>query len=147
MVCKSNPMNTQISLLLAIIFTLLSVLHLYWVVGGKWGLSVAVPSQEDGDFAFRPPPLLTFIVAVGLAGMGIFELFGGGWLDWPFSRLWLQIGLGCITGIFLLRAMGDFKYSGFFKKVKETAYAKNDSRLYSPLCLFIGLGTLFLLIT
>lgn len=44
-----------------------------------------------------------------------------------------------IAIIFLLRAMGDFNYVGFFKKVRETDFAINDSKYYSPLCLGLGL--------
>jgi hypothetical protein len=43
-----------------------------------------------------------------------------------------------IAFIFLARAVGDFNYVGFFKRVKRTAFAKNDSRYFAPLCLFIA---------
>ncbi|MEM6843120.1 MAG: DUF3995 domain-containing protein [Bacteroidota bacterium] len=40
--------------------------------------------------------------------------------------------------IFILRALGEFNYVGFFKRVKNTEFARADSRIFSPLCLGIG---------
>jgi hypothetical protein len=34
--------------------------------------------------------------------------------------------------------MGEFNYVGFFKKVKDTEFAKWDTKLFSPLCLLIS---------
>lgn len=53
----------------------------------------------------------------------------------PLSK-WL-----CITGgiVFLLRAIGKGKYVGFFKKIKHTRFAKQDTAFYSPLCVWISL--------
>jgi hypothetical protein len=48
-------------------------------------------------------------------------------------------GLWLIAGVFMLRAIGEFKYVGFFKKVRKTAFGLNDTKFYSPLCLLIGL--------
>ncbi|WP_307347298.1 DUF3995 domain-containing protein [Metabacillus malikii] len=44
-----------------------------------------------------------------------------------------------ITFIFFLRAIGDFKYLGFTKKIKNTNFSKYDTALYTPLCLYLGL--------
>ena len=44
-----------------------------------------------------------------------------------------------ISSIFILRSIGDFKYIGFFKKLKTSKFGKMDSKLFSPLCLTIGL--------
>jgi hypothetical protein len=51
-----------------------------------------------------------------------------------------RVGTGLLAGVFLLRAVGDRKYVGFFKRVRGTAFARWDSRLYAPLCLALGLG-------
>ena len=44
-----------------------------------------------------------------------------------------------IAIIFILRAIGDFKYLGFFKKINHSDFAKSDTKLFSPLCLTIGI--------
>lgn len=48
-------------------------------------------------------------------------------------------GYWIIPSIFILRAIGDFKYVGFFKKVRNTEFAKTDSKWFAPLCLTIGI--------
>ena len=59
--------------------------------------------------------------------------------------MWVyNYGYYFLAGIFILRAIGDFKYVGFFKKVKNTPFAKLDSKFYSPLCLLIGLAFIWI---
>jgi len=41
--------------------------------------------------------------------------------------------------IFILRAVGDFNYVGIFKKIKNTEFARADSKIFIPLCLIIGI--------
>jgi hypothetical protein len=43
-----------------------------------------------------------------------------------------------IPAIFLIRAIGDFKYVGFTKKVKSSTFAELDTKFFSPLCLVIA---------
>ncbi|WP_281635816.1 DUF3995 domain-containing protein [Flavobacterium marginilacus] len=43
-----------------------------------------------------------------------------------------------------MRAIGDFNYVGFFKKIKLAKFGKNDTKYFSPLCLIIGILTLIL---
>jgi hypothetical protein len=40
-----------------------------------------------------------------------------------------------------LRAIGDFRLVGVFKRIRGTPFAWWDSRLFVPLCCFIALGT------
>ena len=50
------------------------------------------------------------------------------------SVLWLYLmyhyGLWIIASLFMLRAIGEFKYVGFFKKYKHIQFGKNDTRYY-----------------
>jgi catechol 2,3-dioxygenase-like lactoylglutathione lyase family enzyme len=45
--------------------------------------------------------------------------------------------------VFLLRAVGDFRLVGFFKRVRGTPFARWDTRLFSPLCVALGLASLW----
>jgi hypothetical protein len=38
------------------------------------------------------------------------------------------------VAVFGLRAIGDFRYLGFFKRVTGTRFARADTLIYSPLC-------------
>lgn len=43
----------------------------------------------------------------------------------------------------LARAIGEFKYLGFFKRVHGSRFARLDSLVYSPLCLLLALGVAY----
>lgn len=79
------------------------------------------------------------IVAVALLAMGILVLLKCGNFNVRLPSWIDNYGLWCISAVFIARAIGEFKYVGFFRKVRHTKFAKNDQRLYSPLCLAIGI--------
>jgi len=41
--------------------------------------------------------------------------------------------------IFAFRALGDFRYVGFFKRVRGNLFAQRDTWFYSPLCLLLAI--------
>ena len=129
----------------AIIFLILSSIHFYWLSGGKWGMNSVVPTKEkSANKLFTPSAFSTVVVAVGLLVFGLIELGNIGifsdWMDLKYFR-WGNL---LIAFIILIRAVGDFKYVGFFKKVRDTLFAKNDSLYYAPLCLFIAFTSLLI---
>lgn len=135
-----------IDFLLFIIFIILSVIHFNWVLGGQFGLSVALPTNSDGEMLMKPSRLATFIVGIGLLVFAFFYLLQTDYFNLNFPSWIFKYGNWIIPSIFILRAIGDFKYVGFFRKIKETEFAKWDAKLFSPLCLGIGvLGLMFVL--
>jgi hypothetical protein len=50
-----------------------------------------------------------------------------------------DLGMWIIVLTFLIRAIGDFNYVGFFKKQKKTIFGKADTKFYTPLCLTIAI--------
>jgi hypothetical protein len=50
---------------------------------------------------------------------------------------WLSYALA--LGL-LLRAVGEFRYVGFFKRVRGSKFATLDTFVYSPLCLLLAAG-------
>lgn len=133
-----------IALLLFLIFLFLSSIHFYWAFGGKWGSGAVIPTKDDSQTAMNPGIIATLIVAFGLLGFGILPLIISGAIPFQLPNWLEKSALWIIAGIFLIRAIGDFNYVGFFKKRKNTAFGKNDTRYYSPLCLVIGLLALAL---
>ena len=135
---------------LVLIFLVLSLIHFYWVLGGRWGLAAAVPTKADGQLLFKAGWLPTLVVALGLlllaaviaALMGLMPL---GWL-YNLPDGFLEYGLWAVAGLFLLRAIGDFRYAGFFKRVRGTAFGRMDTLLFSPLCAVVA-GLLALLLS
>ena len=127
-----------LSTLLLILFTSLGLIHFYWLFGGKWGLKQAVPTKSKGEKAMDPPKVATALVGIGLMLFGGLYLIKSGLLSIQIPN-WLTLyGGWIIPSLFLVRAIGDFNYIGLFKKVKDTEFAKADSKLFVPLCLLIG---------
>lgn len=93
-----------------------------------------------------PGSIPTFIVGFGLLVFGLFVLQKGGLLNFTIPAWLDSYGLWIMAGIFIVRAIGDFKYVGFFKKIKHTAFGQNDTKYYSPVCLIIGVLTILLVV-
>ena len=126
----------------ALVLAALSALHVYWGIGGVGGPSVALP-EVDGKPRFIPTRFSCFAVAVALATASFLLLSRGGFLSSPFPASWIQVGTLGVGAVFVLRAIGDFRIVGFFKRVRGTRFAVWDTRLFSPLSLAIGLGSLW----
>lgn len=125
------------------ILLLISIIHVYWAFGGQWGLAVAVP-ERNGAKAFQPGRLATLIVALAFGCMALFYVYKIGWLTSLNALVpnWLdRWGLWSLAAVFLLRAVGDFRYVGFFKRVRQSRFARLDTRFYSPLCLLLCVNT------
>jgi hypothetical protein len=53
-------------------------------------------------------------------------------------------GLCCALALGLLaRAVGEFKYVGFFKRVRRSRFARLDTLIYSPICVLLAMGVAF----
>lgn len=127
-----------LSTLLSIIFFSLGLIHISWAVGGKFGFAQSIPTKENGEKVLNPKKIDSLIVGIGLAAFGIFYVLKSGFLEFNQPEWVIKYGSWIIPIIFILRAIGEFKYIGFFKKIKATEFAKWDTKLFSPLCLFIG---------
>ena len=120
-------------------FAGLSGLHFYWAFGGQRGRKGAIP-ELDGKPLFRPGVAGTLAVAIllALAGTLVLERAAvGPGIVAPTISLW---GTWGVAAALIGRAVGDFNYLGFFKRRRATAFARLDTRLYSPLALLLGLG-------
>lgn len=138
-------MATIIAVLLFLVFLFLSLLHFYWAFGGKWGTEGVYPTPDAQTPPRNPGIRSTLIVAFGLFGFSIFYLIKVNiiFIELP---LWIEkYGLWILAAIFMVRAIGDFKYLGFFKKIKNTKFGQNDTRYFAPLCFLIGVLTLLMI--
>lgn len=128
----------MLSILLFIIFVILGFVHFNWMFGGKWGLDKALPTKENGERILNPGKTDSGIVGIGLLMFGAFYLLKSELIVINIPDWIVKFGSWIIPTIFILRAIGDFKYVGFFKKIKKTTFGKRDTKLFSPLCLIIG---------
>lgn len=124
---------------LAVVFSLLALLHFYWAAGGRAGWQGGVP-EVDGRPAFTPSTAATVAVAVALLLCAALVAGAGGLAPLPLPAVltrWLSFALALVL---LARAIGDFRLVGFFKRVRGSRFARLDSTFYSPLCLGLAAG-------
>lgn len=123
-----------------LILLAISGIHFFWAFGGRWGADAALPTSKDGKRMLSPDIFATLIVAFGILAMALLHLEKVQTLNLPIPAWINAYGLKIIAGIFLLRAIGDFRYVGFSKKVKNTKFANLDTKYYSPLCLILSIN-------
>ncbi|RIV31377.1 DUF3995 domain-containing protein [Flagellimonas lutimaris] len=128
-----------LSILLSLILIGLGMIHFNWVIGGKFGFVESLPTKENGERVLNPKKIDSAIVGIGLIAFGFFYVLKSGLIEYNLPEWIIKYGSWIIPIIFLLRAVGEFKYVGFFKSVRKTDFAKLDTKLFSPLCLIIGI--------
>ena len=127
---------------LALVLVFLGAIHFYWAFGGRWGFENALPTDKEGRRVLNPKKFDCAIVGAGLSLFALFYLVKANVLIVVLPN-WIGNYAGwIIAAIFLVRAIGDFKYIGFFKKVKKTKFATYDSKYYSPLTFLLGVGAI-----
>jgi hypothetical protein len=132
-------MNVILAPLLCLVFVTLAIWHFRMALRPTSGASGAVPSVA-GKPLFVPSRRATALVGVALLLFACLVGATAGLLEAgiPVRVLsWLCNGLA--LGL-LARAIGEFKYVGFFKRVRDTRFARLDTLLYSPLCLLLAVG-------
>jgi hypothetical protein len=134
---RKEFMKNILGILLAAIFAILSLFHIYWAFGGRFASSAAVPNVGDKPL-FIPSISATLIVATllliaMLTVLGQIGYLGDKLPQWIFRWATLAISI-----LFFLRAVGEFRYVGFFKQASNSAFAYWDTVLFSPLCLLIA---------
>lgn len=137
-------MTILISIILSLVFAFLSAIHFYWGFGGRWGSQAVFPTKNDSIKSNLPGTTPTIIVAFCLLAIGLFILLKANFFNFPIPSWLDKYGLWIIAGIFIVRAIGEFNYVGFFKKIKHTKFGQNDTKYYSPLCLTIGIMTIIM---
>ena len=128
-----------LSLLLSLLFIVLGLIHFNWVIGGTFGFKESLPTKENGERVLNPKKIDSAIVGIGLTAFGFFYVLKSGLIQYNFPEWIMKYGSLIISILFLLRAIGEFKYVGFFKSVKKTNFGKLDTKFFSPLCLIIGI--------
>lgn len=127
-----------LSCLLFLVFCILSAFHFFWLFGGTWGLKYVIPTPSIKTSSQAIPKFATLLVALVLQAFGLVYLKKTG-----ISDLKINIPVFIYWGIpiiFIIRVIGDFKYLGIFKKIKNTAFSKSDTKLFIPLCIGIAVS-------
>ena len=119
-----RPLLNPIAWCLAVVFGGLAALHLSWARGSSSsrGYLAALPTRADGQPLFLPGPLACAAVALLLSLAGLLAIGAEGSLDLgPLPQALVRALAGAAGGVLLLRAVGDFRWGGFFKSNRSSA--------------------------
>ena len=138
---------TVIAWLLFAILLLIALLHAYWGAGGTWpGRDAASCARTVTGFRGRhemPSPAACFAVAACLLVAAIWPLALTGHIRVPLASILLALGATALGLVFLGRGLAGF--TAFWRRLTpEEPFASLDRRLYSPLCILLGAGFIFL---
>ena len=130
-------MGGVVASFLALIFAALAAVHVAWAAGSGGRVEGFVPS-DGGRPLVTPGPLATLAVAAVRAAAALVVLCRAGlvWFGQPPALA--RIGIWIIALLFAARAVGEFRYVGFFKHVRDTRFARRDTWIFSPLCVVIA---------
>tara|TARA_B110000211_G_C14078295_1_gene553227 strand:- start:1509 stop:1940 length:432 start_codon:yes stop_codon:yes gene_type:complete len=131
-------MGETLALINALALFVIGVFHFYWAAGGKVGSKVVLPEVEKEGLAFKPSNFATVLVGFIFFSLGLFPLIIMNVIDIPLPKFLSDYSMICLGGVFIIRAIGEFNYVGFFKKVKSTKFAQFDTKYFSPLSLILG---------
>ena len=122
----------------------LSLVHLYWAAGGTSGVAAAVPTRAGGAAVFTPRRAATGAVAVGLGLAAALVLGRAGVVPRVGPPGVYRWGTWALGAGFALRAVGEFRYVGLFKRERHTRFARFDTRVYTPLCAALAAAVFYL---
>ncbi len=111
-------------------------IHVYWAFGGTWSANIVLPSRSTRKQqpVFVPSKMATLVVAFLLFSTALLLIFQGGLFKEIQPNLLVNWGCWAAIIAFGLRVVGDFKYFGLFKKVRNSRFSNYDTYLFTPLC-------------
>jgi Protein of unknown function (DUF3995) len=132
-------LTSFVAKILTAAFVLLAFWHFYMALSPRGGTTGAVPTL-DGKPLFVPSRKGT--VAVGIALLIVAGLVAATsrLVDLGIARSALSWMSYLLAFGLLARAVGDFRYVGFFKRVTQSRFARLDTWVYSPLCVLLAIG-------
>jgi hypothetical protein len=125
------------------VLAFLGALHVFWALGGRLGFRSTVP-EVNGQRVFKPTRAATFAVALALFVASALVLGRAGTFGSLVPAALFKWPVLLMGFVFLVRAVGEFKLVGLFKRARGTSFARWDSWLFSPLCLAISFAALWL---
>jgi len=126
-----------LSIAVASILAVAALFHFYWSFGGQFGIQSTAPKIQGHD-EIKIPKFLAFIVAcliTLLAMLAVLLVIENS----PFKQYQSILGYA-VACLLIIRAIGEFKYLGFFKKVYNSSFARKDTLFFSPLFLILGVS-------
>jgi len=116
-----------------------ATIQMYWALGGRIGVALAYPTSTRGAIA-RPTMTVSLLMAIAMVLAADLMLVRVGIFTTRISPIGVRVACGALALGFLARAIGDFRQVGFFKRIRQSPFARLDSRVYSPVCLFLAVA-------
>ena len=133
----------MLAIVVSAIFGGLAAWHFAMALAPSPRENVAVP-HVNGRPLFVPSVTATAAVGVGLLLCALLIVSTAGLVAVGLSPRVLSALCAALALGLLLRAIGDFRYVGFFKSVRDSRFATMDTWCYSPVCLVLSLGVAYL---
>lgn len=139
-------MNMFISSLMFIALFAVALAHTLWAFGRTWPIRdeklLAQTVVGTRDIQHMPPRLASLAVAIATFAAGLFAL---ALADHDSGGLLLSLCALPFAAVFLAR--GIVGYTPWWKALTpEPNFRLNDARVYSPLCLVLGMGFIVLMV-
>ncbi|MBN9334203.1 DUF3995 domain-containing protein [Devosia sp.] len=139
-------MNMFIASMMFIALFAVSLAHFLWSMGRTWPIRseklLAQTVVGFKDIERMPPRLASFAIALATFAAGIYAL---ALADHDSGGIWLNLGGFALAAVFLARGIVGFT-DWWTKLTPEPNFRLNDRRVYSPLCIALGLGFLALVV-
>jgi hypothetical protein len=139
-------MNMFISSLIFIALFAVSIAHFAWALGFTWPIrNEKLLAQTVVGFKgieTMPPRLLSLLVALAALGAAVFAL---ALADHDSGGVLLNLAGIVLALVFLARGIAGYTV-WWTNLTPEPNFRLNDRRVYSPLCLALGVGYVALLI-
>lgn len=139
-------MNMFIASMMFIALFAVSLAHFLWSIGRTWPIRdeklLAQTVVGFKDIERMPPRLASLAVSIAALAAGIFAL---ALADHDSGGIWLNLGGFALAAVFLARGVLGFT-AWWAQKTPEPNFRLNDRRVYSPLCLALGLGFIALVV-
>lgn len=139
-------MNMFISSLIFIALFAVSIAHFAWALGFTWPIrNEKLLAQTVVGFKgieTMPPRLLSLVVAIAALGAAVFAL---ALADHDSGGALLNLAGIILALVFLARGIAGYT-AWWTNLTPEPNFRLNDRRVYSPLCLALGVGYVALLI-
>lgn len=133
-------MNMFIASMMFIALFSVSLAHFLWAVGRTWPIRneklLAQTVVGFKDIERMPPRLMSLAIAIGTFAAGVFAL---ALADHDSGGIGLDLVGIALAVVFLARGIAGFT-PWWTALTPEPNFRLNDRRVYTPLCLAIGLG-------
>jgi hypothetical protein len=130
---------TFLASLLCLAFVGLALWHFYMALRPAGSTNGTVPTV-DGKPLFVPSRKATAAVAIVLLLFALLVAATSGGVRLGLPPIVLRGASYALALGLLARAIGEFKYVGFFKRVRGSRFATLDTFVFSPLCLVLSVG-------